>query len=220
MLISLEGLPGAGKTTQSLLLRDRLVRDGLTVAYLPDLATLSTGPVGDTLTSLFASSGDPFRRHGDLVTDSLLAAAIRADIVATALTPALACHDVVIEDRGAHTMYAYSLATALRDYPGLAPPEVVSWLQALAALGGPQAETALWLRLPPATATRRAMRRDAQPASDGRYTSEQQSYLSYVDTAYERLADGDPRLVAVDVDGLDPPATHEVLHRELTGRLP
>jgi dTMP kinase len=220
MLISLEGLPGAGKSTQGALLRDRLVRDRRKVAYLSDLASLSTDPIGDTLIALFASSGDPFRRHGDLLTDSLLAAAIRANIVAAVLRPALKRHDVVIEDRGVHTMYAYSLATALRDYPDLGPGTVVSWLRALATLGGPEADVALWLRLEPSTAIRRASQRDSRSGSSCRYSGEQTSYLSYVDKSYRLLAAADPRLVPVDVDGLDPGASQEALLCELRGRLP
>src|SRR5712691_4091668 len=119
MLLSFEGLPGAGKTTQGRLLRDRLAADGLRVAYLPDLGTLSISPLGNRLAALFAWSADPFHRHDHVVTDSLLAAAVRAEIVASVIGPAAAGHEVVIEDRGAHTMYAYSLATVLRDYPML-----------------------------------------------------------------------------------------------------
>jgi thymidylate kinase len=80
MLISFEGLPGAGKSTQAALLTACLTHRGLPTVTLPDLATLDTDPVAATLIELFASSGDPYLRHGDAVTDTLLAAAIRADI--------------------------------------------------------------------------------------------------------------------------------------------
>lgn len=80
MLISFEGLPGAGKSTQAVLLTACLTYGGLPTVTLPDLATLDTDPVAATLIELFASSGDPYLRNGDAVTDTLLAAAIRADI--------------------------------------------------------------------------------------------------------------------------------------------
>jgi hypothetical protein len=55
-------------------------------------------------------------RPGDAVTDTLLAAASRTDIVATRIDPALSAHQdqVVIEDRGIHTMQSYALASLLR----------------------------------------------------------------------------------------------------------
>jgi len=98
VLVSLEGLPGSGKSTQGRLLENRLRDEGLAVANLPDLATLDTD-VGTTLVEIFSSSDDPFLRHGDVVTECLLAAAVRADIVATRIEPVLRSHDVVIEDR-------------------------------------------------------------------------------------------------------------------------
>ncbi len=118
MLISFEGLPGAGKSTQAALLATCLTHRGLPAVTLPDLATLDTDPVAATLIELFASSGDPYLRHGDAVTDTLLAAAIRADIVATRLEPALRPHQdqVVIEDRSIHTMQSYALVSLLRDH--------------------------------------------------------------------------------------------------------
>lgn len=96
MLISLEGLPGAGKSTQGRLLQQRLSREGYRTAYLPDLATLETDVLGDQLVEMFSFSGDPFMRHRDVLTESFLAAAIRANIVATRIDPAEGVHDVVI----------------------------------------------------------------------------------------------------------------------------
>ncbi|GAA3742308.1 dTMP kinase [Plantactinospora mayteni] len=215
MLLSLEGLPGSGKSTQSSLLADRLTRRGLRVALVPDLATLSLDSVGDRLNALFASSGDPFRRHGDLLTDSFLAAAIRAEIVATTIEPARADYDVIIEDRGVHTMYAYSLATALRDYPDLDAPRVESWLRSVGELAGPRADIVVWLRPPVATAVRRATLRSGLG-----YSGEQMSYLSYVDRAYEQLTANDPSIIPVDVRDLGPEQVHEHVYQELCRRLP
>lgn len=214
MLISFEGLPGAGKTTQSRRLADRLRQNGVTVAYLPDLATLSTDTIGDTLVRLFASSGDPFRRHGDVLTDTLLAAAIRAQVTAVAIAPAAATHQVVIEDRGVHTMYAYILATLVRDYPTVEVAAGLRWLRALGAIAGRQADTAVWLRLPVAVAIDRAGSRDG-----ARYSGEQQSYLSHVDDAYRKLAGDDTSMLTVDVGDLDRDGAHELIYHEISRRM-
>jgi hypothetical protein len=98
---------------------------------LPDLATLDTDPVADTLVDLLRTSGDPFLRSGDAITDTLITAAIRADLVATVLDPALAENPaaVVIEDRGVHTMASYAIAALLRQHR--APTDVaLDWLDA------------------------------------------------------------------------------------------
>jgi dTMP kinase len=215
LVISLEGLPGAGKSTQCRLLVGRLTESGLRVAHVPDLATLSTDDLGGRLDAMFASSGDPFRRHDNVLTDSFLAAAIRANIIATTIEPARVAHDVVIEDRGVHTMYAYSLATAMRDYPHLDPLRVGSWLRALGELAGPPADVALWLRPPVATALRRATRR-----SGTAYSGEQMSYLNYVDRGYEQLAATDRSVVPIEIHDLDPHQVHEEVYREVCRRLP
>ncbi|WP_329431214.1 thymidylate kinase (plasmid) [Streptosporangium sp. NBC_01495] len=198
MLISLEGLPGSGKSTQAALLAAHLRASGQTVAHLPDLATLNTDPLGDVLFDLFSSCGDVFKRHGDVITDTHLAAAIRANITATLITPALGDHDTVIEDRGIHTMYSYSLASLLHNEPqdGVDGVEaVIAWLTTIGSLTGRQPDLAIWLRLPPPQAIRRAVARDARP-----FTVEQQTYLRHVDTAYRELAARDARLTILEID--------------------
>ncbi|MGH3867777.1 MAG: dTMP kinase [Pseudonocardiaceae bacterium] len=211
MLISFEGLPGAGKSTQVALLTACLTHRGLPTVTLPDLATLDTDPVAATLIELFASSGDPYLRNGDAVTDTLLAAAIRADIVATRLDPALRPpqDQVVIEDRGIHTMQSYALAGLLRDHRANIDL-AVGWTQTLAALTGQQTGHALWLRLPVNEALRRASHRDQRAP-----TSEQRSYLQWVHEAYTELAQRDPQLTVLDVGTLQPAEVHQAVHLAL-----
>ncbi|MCK9923336.1 hypothetical protein MXD61_15900 [Frankia sp. AgPm24] len=74
---------------------------------------------------IFSSSDDPFLRHGDVVTECLLAAAVRADIVV--IEPVLNHHDVVIEDRGVHIMFSYGLESLIRRH-AVEVDEAVSWL--------------------------------------------------------------------------------------------
>ncbi|MGH3843379.1 MAG: dTMP kinase [Pseudonocardiaceae bacterium] len=212
MLISFEGLPGAGKSTQAALLARCLTQHGLPAVTLPDLATLHTDPVGSTLIDLFASSGDPYMRHGDAITDTLLAAAIRADIVATRIDPALKDNPntVVIEDRGIHTMQSYAAASLLRDHRASADL-AINWVQTLAALTGQRRAHALWLRLPVNEALRRTSHRDQQePAPEHR------SYLHWVDQAYTELARRDPRLTVLDVGTLRPVEVHHAVHQALS----
>ncbi|PKV94007.1 thymidylate kinase [Amycolatopsis echigonensis] len=214
MLITFEGLPGAGKSTQSRMLARCLEANGHHVTVLPDLATLDTEPISATLVDLLRTGDDPFLRTGDAITDTMITAAIRADLVATVLDPALAANPagVVIEDRGIHTMASYAIAALLRQHR--APAEIaLDWLNALTALAGPRPTRALWLRIPPNVAARRADERggDRRPAS----TDEQRAHLTWVDHAYALLAERDPQLTVLDVIDLDPVDTHLAIHAAL-----
>lgn len=214
MLITFEGLPGAGKSTQCRMLASCLEASGHPVTVLPDLATLDTDPVAATLVDLLRTGDDPFLRSGDAITDTMITAAIRADLVATVLDPALAENPaaVVIEDRGIHTMASYAIAALLRQHR--APTEVaLDWLNALTALAGPRPTRALWLRIPPDVAARRADERggDHRPA----FTGEQRAHLAWVDHAYALLAERDPQLTVLDVTDLDPVDIHLAIHAAL-----
>ncbi len=212
MLISFEGLPGAGKSTQAALLSACLAQQGLPTVNLPDLATLDTDPVTSTLIELFTSSGDPYLRHGDAVTDTLLAAAIRTNIVATRIDPALSEHHdhVVIEDRGIHTMQSYAIASLVRDHRA-DMDLAVGWVQDLTVLAGQRPGQALWLRLPVDEALRRASWRDKRLP-----TPEHRSYLQQVDEAYAELARRDPQLTTLEAGALEPAEIHQAVHRALS----
>lgn len=214
MLITFEGLPGAGKSTQVQLLDRCLRAAGRPVTTVADLATLHTQAVATDLIELLRAAADPFLRTGDAITDTLITAAVRADLVATVLDPALNATPatVVIEDRGIHTMASYAIASLLRQYR--APTSVaLDWLDALSALTGPRPAHALWLRVPPDLAARRAGQRNAGTRPP--FTSEQAAYLALVDHAYQLLAQRDPHLTVLDITDLDPLQTHDAVHHAL-----
>ncbi|SCL13079.1 Thymidylate kinase [Micromonospora nigra] len=203
MLIAFEGLPGAGKTTQSRALA-AFLSHRRAVTYLPDNLTRDAAPLGRTLLSLF-DSGDPFSRHDSVVTDTYLAAAIRADTYATHIASALGTGSTVIEDRGLHTLYSYSLAGLLQKHR-TPPQEAIVWLQQVGALAGPAADRSVWLRLPSDDAIARAEQRQRHP-----YTDEQRAFLRYVHDAYTALAETAPDLRVVDVSGLSTDDTHQAV---------
>lgn len=209
MLISFEGLPGAGKITQAALLTNRLRADGYSVAYLPDLVDLKTDVAGQQLVNLFASSGDPFLRHGDVLIDTFLAAAVRAHLIAVHIKPVAQSHDFVIEDRGAHTMYSYSLASLMRHHD-IAAADAVAWLTSFSSLTGPAADCAVWLRPPVEIAIQRWSARESCLPN-----GEQRGYLAHVDRAYGELTLRDPTLIRIDIDRHDPSETHDMVYDRL-----
>lgn len=159
-----------------------------------------------------ATGREPAGPRDDAVTDTLLAAAIRAAIVATRIDPALDEHPdtVLIEDRGIHTMQSYALASLLRDHRASADL-AITWIQTLTALTGPRPTHALWLRLPVEEALRRTSHRDQQAL-----TPEHRSYLHWVDHAYTELAQRDPQLTVLDVGTLGRAEAHHAVHLALS----
>ncbi|MEV0003419.1 thymidylate kinase [Micromonospora sp. NPDC050980] len=208
MLIGFEGLTGAGKSTQSGMLADCLTEQGLTVTYLPDNLTRAADPLGRALLTLF-DSGDPFSRHEHVVTDTLLGAAIRADTYATDIAGHLAEGSTVVEDRGIHTLYSYSLARLLQHHH-IVRADAITWLRNVGTFAGPAAVRSVWLYLPADDAIARAELRQGHP-----YTAEQRAFLRFVHDAYAELARTDPDLHRVDVTGLNPQQAHHAVLADL-----
>jgi thymidylate kinase len=181
---------------------------GLPVSYLPDNLTRDADPLGRQLLALF-DSGDPFSRHEHVITDTLIAAAIRADTYATDIAGKLTAGVTVVEDRGIHTLYSYSLARLRQQHDGTGA-DMLAWLRHTGSFAGPPAVRSFWLRLPPEIAIARAEQRQGHP-----YTGEQRAYLRFVHDAYTELAEHFPDLHTIDVTGLDPEQVHEAVLADL-----
>lgn len=103
-LIVLEGLDGAGTTSQAHLLADVLTGRGRSVHVTREP---SDGPVGRLLRSLLIGEHAIPGRTIDQATFGLLFAADRMDHIQREVTPALEAGTIVISDRWYHSSLAY-----------------------------------------------------------------------------------------------------------------
>ncbi|MFC6786332.1 dTMP kinase [Halobaculum halobium] len=173
MLLTLEGLDGSGKTT---------AWEALQPAY-PD-ATFTREPTDSWY-------GEAVRRSlGDDDTDPLADlfcfVADHADHLSRVVRPALADGDVVISDRYTDSRYAYQAAT-LADTDLQRPLEYVRGIHGAFTR---EPDATIYLDVDPETAAARAGATDKY---------ERASFLSEVQSNYERLIDAEPeRFVRVD----------------------
>ncbi len=105
IFIALEGVDGAGSTTQTRLLVDLLVEKGFRA-----VATKEPNPAGFIEPAIRLSLAQP---SGLPVVDALLFAADRADHVERLIKPALADRKIVVSDRYLESSIAYQCAQGL-----------------------------------------------------------------------------------------------------------
>lgn len=186
MLLTIEGVDGAGKRTLSLALQDAFAATGRTVA------TLAFPRYGQSVTADIAAEalhGD----HGDLAESvyamAMLFALDRAGAV-DQLTELRARHDVVILDRYVASNAAYSAARLHQDAAG----EVVDWVYRLEyqRLRLPIADFQLLLDVPVELAGQRARSRAEADPSRARDAYERDDGLQLrTGAVYAELAEAD-----------------------------
>src|SRR5829696_1201903 len=183
MLITLEGIDGAGKTT---------VAAGLAGALG---AVLLREPGGVALSERIRELVKDPELHVDPRAEALLYAAARAQLVAERLRPLLAEGATVLLDRFVDSSLAYQGAG--RDL-GV---EEIRTLN-LFATGGLVPDRTLLLRIDPATALARAAGRGA--AAD-RLEREELGFFAAIAAAYDALAAAEPERFAI-IDAEQEPA--------------
>ena len=200
MFIVLEGLDGAGTTTQSRLLAEALRADGHAVH---ETREPSDGPVGVQIRQALRSR--VVRRGGDRLTPetiALLFAADRVDHVADEVRPALDAGRIVVSDRYVHSSIAYQ---------GSELP--VDWVVSIDARA-PAADLVVFVDVPVETCLARIDGRGE------RELFERREFLEAVVARYEEAFTLRPDPV-VRVDGsrsID--AVHEAIVAAVAGALP
>jgi dTMP kinase len=187
LFVTIEGIDRSGKTTQARLLADAL----------GDAALLVREPggtvVGERVRDLLKDGGVEIAP----VTEALLFAAARAELVATVVRPALERGAVVISDRFLDSSLAYQGGARSVGV------EEVARVNRFAT-GGLVPDLTFFLDLDPVVAATRA-------GGDDRFESEGLELQRRVSDSYRRLAEAEPeRWRAVDAE-----ASVEEIHAEM-----
>ena len=178
LFITLEGVEGAGKTTQA-----KQLAEWLSGLGLPVLATREPGAglIGAQIRQVLLNPADTELAP---MTEALLLAADRAQHVAETLRPALAAGKIIVCDRYADSFFAY------QGYGrGLNMAELISLNEA--AAGGLIPDITLLLELPPDEGLKRAAKRGA---SD-RMEQEQLDFHRRLSDGYQKLAEAFPQRI-------------------------
>ena len=185
--ISLEGIDGAGKSTQHVWLVDYLRGLGRSV-----VATREPGgtPLGEKLRALLLA--EPMH----LETEALLMFAARREHVVQVIEPALARGDWVVCDRFVDASFAYQGGGRGLDWKKL--EDLATWV-----LGKLQPDLTLIFDAPVAIAQQRLHAATSKP---DRFEQEQAAFFERVRAAYLRIATENPDRVRV-IDATETPSS-------------
>ncbi len=184
MFVTLEGVDGAGKSTQAKLLAEALGADTLL------LREPGGTDLGERLRSILKDPAVEMTATAEL----LLFCAARAQLVRSVIRPALEAGRSVVCDRFVDSTVAYQ-----GDARGL-DPGLIEALNA-AAVEGCMPSRTIVLALDPERATERARGRCATPISD-RFEDEGLEFQRRIAAAFRRIAAADPgRVEIVDAEG-------------------
>jgi len=200
LFITFEGGDGAGKSTQIDLLADHLRSRGCEVL-------LTREPGGTKISEKIRGVLlDPENREMAPVTEMMLYAAARAQLVAEVIKPALSEGKVVICDRFLDSSLAYQ--SYGRDL-GDAVLEVNQY-----AIDGCMPDVTIYLRVDPQTGRQRIQTRDQD-----RIESESERFHDRVHEGYEQLCLRYPdRITAIDAGGTIEEIS-QAIREEVTGKI-
>lgn len=192
--ITLEGIDGAGKSTQHAWLVEHLRAQGRTV-----VATREPGgtPLGEKLRALVLSESM------DIETEALLMFASRREHVAKLIEPALARGEWVVCDRFVDASFAYQGGGRGLDWGRL--QALSSWV-----LGPLLPDLTLIFDAPVEVAQRRL---HAATANPDRFEREQSEFFEKVRSAYLRIAQDNPGRVRVIDAAQDLSAINSILKK-------
>lgn len=184
MFVTLEGIDGAGKSTQARLLAEALGSETLL------LREPGGTPVGERLRDVLKDGTLELTPRSEL----LLFAAARAELVERVIKPALEAGRDVVCDRFVDSTVAYQGRAR-----GLDPALVDALNEGVVA--GCMPDRTILLRVPVGAAVARTEDREGPRTSD-RFEREGPVFQERIAAAFDAIAESDPdRVVAVDAQG-------------------
>ena len=178
--ITVEGIEGAGKSSNIAYLGDLLTAAGKRVIHTREPGGT---PLGEELRGLLLG-----HRHDGMAADTelLLMFAARAEHLARVIRPALAAGDWVLCDRFTDATFAYQGGG--RGIPRERIAALEQWVQ-----GALQPDLTLLLDVPPALGLRRA----GQRSDPDRFERQQVAFFAAVREAYLAIASAEPHRVRI-----------------------
>lgn len=199
IFLCLEGVDGAGKSTQLRALRERLEREGRDVVWCRDPGGT---PAGDEIRRILLGGEFPLA----MKTEMLLYMASRAQLVEEVIAPALAEGRAVVSDRFLLSTIVYQGHAG-----GLDPEEIrrVGWI----ATGGVLPDRTILLDLDPRKAAAR------RTGAADRIERRPEPYHARVRAGFLYEARHDPEhIVVIDASG-DVDSVHQAVHAEVARAL-
>lgn len=181
--ISLEGIDGAGKTTQLSHATEYMTDHGFDVLVKPCRNNIDSSGIDSDLLKIVKYS-DSIRR--DAATSALLSAARTSYMDENVLNPHLANGGVIIADRDIDTAVAYSLPDLVDKYPQRKPEEHIDWLLGLYSVNHAIPDLTIYLDVEPKRALQRALD-DEVPNERVIVTDENLQYIALVQQGYQRI---------------------------------
>lgn len=199
--ITLEGVDGAGKTTQLKWLEERLTALGIPLCVTREPGGTS---FGEQLRDLLLGGQESLTAE----TETLLMFAARREHIARVIEPALAAGRWVLCDRFTEATYAYQSGGSGVDWAKIGVLE--EWVQ-----GGLRPDLTLYFDIDPAIGRARA----GKIKAPDRFEREREAFYDRVRDAYLRCADLHPdRFAVLDASRLVPEVQadlQEILRRRL-----
>ncbi|WP_328373312.1 hypothetical protein OG800_50065 (plasmid) [Streptomyces sp. NBC_00445] len=222
LLVSTEGVWGAGKTTTAELAGDQLRTAGFTVAVLhygPRPGTIGRlSQVLETQPLRVRTGAGGYTHAHHATVDVLLRLCREAHQHQTFYEPALAEHDVVIIDHGVYSKIAWALTVLTETQPAAPAGQTLQRLHEVVAPWFLHPDLALFLNTPWPLARERAIARGrggGNPAAIERLL-----FLPRYEAAYRRVLDAHrPHVLPIRVGLREAPDVADEMAAAITGRL-
>lgn len=195
--ISLEGIDGAGKTTQTERVKGFLEQQGHDVLFKPCRNNTFTAGIDNDILQLIKRSGEEFSM---LPAAEVLLTAARTLIVHEGyLKEHLSSGGTVLCDRDIDTTIAYSLPQLKRSYPDRSTAQLAGWIMDTVSIEQTTPDLTILFDVDPSIAVGRALS-DDNPQERAVFSEHDVTYIKEVSSYYKDLRQLYPeRIQRIDV---------------------